>query len=55
MALVDLWNGNKEVLAKKHVHQLIAIAGGGRLADGAVASDKCRELLGAAPSAIVTE
>lgn len=50
MALVDFWNGNKEELAKKHVHQLIAIAGAGRLADDAVATKEFRELLGTVPS-----
>lgn len=50
MALVDFWNSNKEELAKKHVHQLIALAGEGKLADDAVAAEEFRALLGTVPS-----
>jgi hypothetical protein len=51
MALVDFWNSNKEDFSKKHVQQLIAIAGEGRLCDGSVASLEFRALLNTVPSA----
>jgi hypothetical protein len=45
MALKDLWDTSRGELETKQLHQIISIAGEGRLADGAVASMEFRDLL----------
>src|SRR5215217_4055040 len=50
MALADLWVTSRGQLEDKHVQQVIAFAGTGRLRDGAVASEEFREFLSCVPS-----
>ena len=50
MALVDLWKTNKAELDTKHLQQIIAIAGDGKLADTSTASSEFRALLRVIPS-----
>ncbi len=50
MALVDLWNSSKTELANKHLKQIIAIAGDGKLLDGNDASKELRALFRLVPS-----
>jgi hypothetical protein len=45
MALVDLWNSSQDQLKQKHVQQIIAFAGDGRLLDGSEASKEFRSFL----------
>ena len=54
MSLSNLWKTAQSQLAQKHVHQLIAIAGSGRLTDGSTASREFCDFLGVAPSAYLT-
>ena len=42
MALVDLWMSSQDQLRQKHVQQIIAFAGDGRLLDGSEASNEFR-------------
>lgn len=54
MALADLWNASPEQLLAKHVHQVIAFAGSGKLRDGQDASREFREFLALVPSTILS-
>lgn len=53
MPLTDLWQSSPDQLRDKHVHQIIAFAGDGRLRDGNVASNEFREFLAKIPSRIL--
>jgi hypothetical protein len=50
MALKDLWIHSPEQIADKHVQQVIAFAGTGKLVDGGEASTEFRDLLSIVPS-----
>ena len=50
MSLLDLWQESPDELRDKHVHQVIAFAGDGKLKDGSVACTEFREFLAAVPS-----
>jgi hypothetical protein len=52
MALLDLWQANPEVRAKR-IDQVIALAGDGRLRDGNETSSEFRALLAAVPSDVL--
>jgi hypothetical protein len=54
MALLDLWKSSRSQLEDKHVHQIIAFAGSGKLQDGNDASADFREFLSHVPSAFLT-
>jgi hypothetical protein len=54
MALVDLWTNSREQLEQKHVQQIIAFAGAGKLLDGSEASREFRSFLGQIPSSFLT-
>lgn len=45
MALVDLWTNSREQPEQKHVQQIIAFAGDGKLLDGSEASKESRGFL----------
>lgn len=45
MSLIDIWTSSRDQLADKHLQQIIAFAGEGRLADGNQASSEFREFL----------
>lgn len=53
MSLQDLWISAPDQLREKHVQQIIAFAGEGKLLDGAVASIEFRSLLAYVPSLIL--
>ncbi len=53
MALVDLWLSSREQLRDKHVQQMIAFAGDGRLTDGSSASNELRAFLAQVPTAFL--
>lgn len=50
MALIDLWEKSRSQLEDKHVKQIIAFAGDGRLLDGRPGSIEFREFLATVPS-----
>ena len=50
MALTDLWMSAREQIEDKQIHQIIAFAGSGRLADGNEASREFRQFLSQVPS-----
>jgi hypothetical protein len=50
MPLIDLWRSSREQVSGKHVQQIVAFAGGGRLADGNPASLEFRTFLTEIPS-----
>lgn len=50
MALVDLWQNSRSQLEDKHVKQIIAFAGDGKLLDGQSSSLEFRQLLAIIPS-----
>jgi hypothetical protein len=50
MALVDLWRNSRNQLEDKHVKQIIAFAGGGRLLDARSGPIEFREFLATIPS-----
>jgi len=54
MALIDLWRRDRAQLADKHIQQVIAFAGDGKLADGSPASAELREYLRSIPSDQIT-
>jgi hypothetical protein len=54
MALIDLWNRSKIQLEEKHVQQVIAIAGDGKLVDDGKASAEFRTFLQQIPTSIIT-
>lgn len=45
MTLIDFWRDQKSQLEDKHVQQIIAFAGEGKLTDGSLASSEFREFL----------
>jgi hypothetical protein len=49
MSLLDIWKISKDEFAKKHIQQIIAIAGTGRLTDGGDASREFCEFLAYVP------
>ena len=53
MALIDLWRGSRDQLSDKHVQQIVAFAGEGKLADGNSSSNEFRTFLSQIPSAIL--
>ncbi len=55
MALLDLWKTNRGQLAEKHIQQVIAIAGDGKLRDGSPASSEFRDFLRNVPSELLAK
>jgi hypothetical protein len=53
MALIDLWRASREQITEKHVQQIVAFAGDGKLADGKSSSVEFRTFLSQIPSAIL--
>ena len=53
MALIDLWRDSRAQIASKHVQQIVAFAGDGKLADGNVSSSEFRAFLTRIPSEIL--
>jgi hypothetical protein len=53
MALVDLWMSSQDQLRQKHVQQIIAFAGDGKLLDGSEASKEFRDFLAQVPSGLL--
>ena len=53
MALIDLWNSDREQITRKRIDQLIAFAGDGRLLDGNTTSEEFRFLLRAISSDLI--
>ena len=53
MALLDLWNADREQITSKRIDQLIAYAGEGRLRDGNSTADEFRSLLKAVSSDVI--
>ena len=50
MALIDLWQKDRAQLAEKHIQQVIAFAGDGKLSDNSEASSELRAFLRNVPS-----
>jgi len=50
MALIDIWKATPDQLTGKHVHQVIAFAGSGKLRDGGEGSSEFRDFLAVVPS-----
>ena len=55
MALVDLWLHSQAQLAGKHIQQIIAFAGDGKLRDGNPASNELRQFLSVVPSPVLRQ
>jgi hypothetical protein len=55
MALVDLWVHSQPQLTGKHIQQIIAFAGDGKLRDGNAASTELRQYLSIVPSSILQQ
>lgn len=55
MALIDLWNKNREQLADKHIQQVIAFAGDGKLLDDSAASVELRTFFRNVPSDLLSK
>jgi len=55
MALIDLWQKDREQLAEKHIQQVIAFAGDGKLGDNSVASSELRIYLRNIPSTLLSK
>lgn len=53
MALTELWSSSPEQLRDKHVQQIIAFAGSGKLRDGAPTSQEFRDFLSQVPSSFI--
>src|SRR5579863_584963 len=53
MALVDLWRKSPEQVSGKHVQQIVAFAGDGKLTDGNLASQEFRTFLAQVPSGLL--
>ena len=53
MALIDLWNSDRQQITGKRIDQLIAFAGDGRLLDGNTTSGEFRLLLRAITSDLI--
>jgi len=54
MALLDLWVNDRKHLTEKHVQQVIAFAGDGKLRDDSTASSEFRNYLRHIPSSLLT-
>lgn len=54
MALIDIWSSSPLEVQEKHVQQVIAFAGNGKLRDGSDASIQFRELLAHIPSSLIS-
>lgn len=54
MALLNLWRTDRTQLTEKHVQQIIAFAGDGKLRDGSSASNEFREYLRHIPSDLLS-
>lgn len=54
MALLDLWRNDRAELGEKHVQQVIAFAGDGKLRDGSTAPAEFREYLRHIPSDLLS-
>ena len=54
MALLDLWVNDRKHLTEKHVQQVIAFAGDGKLLDDSAASSEFRNYLRHIPSSLLT-
>lgn len=50
MALIDLWRDSRAQISNKHVQQIVAFAGDGKLADGNLSSSEFRAFLAQLPS-----
>ena len=50
MALIDLWRDSRVQISDKHVQQIVAFAGDGKLADGNISSSEFRAFLSQIPS-----
>jgi hypothetical protein len=55
MSLTTLWDGNREQIEEKHVWQVIAFAGEGKLRDESLAAKEFREFLSRIPSKILKQ
>jgi hypothetical protein len=55
MALLDLWRNDRAELGEKHIQQVIAFAGDGKLRDGSTASAEFREYLRHIPSDLLSK
>ena len=55
MALIDLWKKEKSQLIDKHIQQVIAFAGDGKLADSSSAPEELRDYLKNIPSALIAQ
>lgn len=55
MALIDLWVHSQPQLTGKHIQQIIAFAGDGKLRDGNAASTELRQYLSIVPSSILRQ
>ena len=55
MALIDLWRTERAQLTDKHIQQVIAFAGDGKLADTSKASAEVREYLRNVPSDLIAK
>ena len=53
MALIDLWNADRQQISGKRIDQLIAFAGEGRLRDGNSTSEEFRSLLKVVSSDVI--
>jgi hypothetical protein len=53
MALIDLWRGSRDQISAKHVQQIVAFAGDGKLGDGNLSSVEFRTFLAQIPSSIL--
>lgn len=53
MALIDLWNSDRQQIIAKRIDQLIAFAGEGRLRDGNPTSEEFRTLLKVVSSDVI--
>jgi len=54
MSIVDIWQSTPEQLREKHVQQVIAFAGDGKLKDGNITSDEFRAFLELIPSSYLS-
>ena len=54
MSLIELWRGSRDQIAEKHVQQIVAFAGDGKLGDGKSASLEFRSFLAEVPSDVLT-
>ncbi len=55
MALIDLWKKDRSQLADKHIQQVIAFAGDGKLGDNSAASSELRDFLRIIPSELIAK